>query len=73
MRTLSRERIQAMRTSLIGKRVALVHTSDPYTRLQAGTEGTVSFVDDIGTVFVDWDDGSSLGMVAGEDSYRVIG
>lgn len=36
---------------------------DPYSRLRPGTEGTVSTVDDLGTVHVDWDDGGRLGMV----------
>jgi hypothetical protein len=36
---------------------------DPYSRLRVGTEGTVSTVDDIGTVHVNWDDGGRLGMV----------
>lgn len=61
-----------MRYTLIGKRVRLIHTSDQYTLLKPGNEGKVVFIDDIGTVFVDWDDGSSLGMVAGEDKYEVL-
>lgn len=61
-----------MTNSLIGKRVRLVHTSDPYTRLRPGTEGTVTFVDDLGTVSVKWDDGSTLGMIRGEDSFTVL-
>lgn len=72
MRTISRERIQEMRTTLVGKRIALIHTSDPYTTLKPGSEGVVTFIDDIGTVFADWDDGSGLGMVYGEDTYRVV-
>lgn len=64
--------VKRMRLDLIGKRVRLISTSDPYTRLVPGTEGKVTFVDDAGTVFVDWDDGSSLGMVAGEDVYEVV-
>jgi hypothetical protein len=36
---------------------------DPCSRLRVDTEGTVSTVDDLGTVRVDWDDGSRLGMV----------
>ena len=57
----------------IGKRVELVNCSDPWTKLAPGTQGTVTFVDDVGTVFVSWDDGSSLGMIreAG-DLYRVV-
>jgi hypothetical protein len=37
--------------------------ADPYSQLCVGTEGTVATVDDLGTVHVDWDDGSRLGMV----------
>lgn len=57
---------------LIGKRVRLVYTNDPYTNLKSGDEGTVNFVDDLGTVFVKWDSGSSLGLVSGHDRYEVI-
>lgn len=53
----------------IGRRVRLLSTSDPYTRLRAGAEGVVTFVDDLGTVFVAWEDGSSLGLIAGEDRW----
>lgn len=41
--------------------------SDPYTTLKPGDKGTVNFVDDTATVFVDWDNGSTLGVVYGED------
>lgn len=57
---------------LEGKRVRLKHTSDPYTRLQSGAEGTVSLVDAIGTIHVNWDNGSRLGLVPNEDSWEVI-
>lgn len=66
------QQIAEMRKSLIGKRIRLVYTSDPYTRLVPGSEGVVDFIDDIGTVFAKWDDGSSLGMVYGEDTYSVV-
>lgn len=57
---------------MIGKRVKLIHTSDQYTKLVAGDEGTVSFVDDAGTVFVDWDSGSSLGLIPREDVWQYL-
>ena len=51
-----------------GTRVELVHMSDPYnTALVPGARGTVVSVDDIGTIHVRWDCGSSLGIVYGED------
>ena len=56
-----------------GARVELVHMNDPYdTKLFPGARGTVVSVDDIGTVHVRWDCGSSLGVVYGEDRCRAI-
>ncbi|AHM55832.1 hypothetical protein EAL2_c05300 [Peptoclostridium acidaminophilum DSM 3953] len=55
-----------------GTRVMLVRMDDPYSKLQPGDSGTVSFIDDTGTVFVNWDSGSSLGVVFGIDEIRKI-
>lgn len=56
-----------------GARVELLHMDDPYNKkLHPGSKGTVRFVDDMGTIHVRWDCGSSLGVVYGEDSCRVI-
>ena len=56
-----------------GDHVTLVGTPDPYTRLTPGATGVVRFVDDLGTVHVDWDpDGHTLGLVAGVDSWRLV-
>lgn len=41
----------------IGTRVELVSMNDPFTKLMPGEQGTVQFIDDIGTVFVNWDCG----------------
>jgi hypothetical protein len=46
--------------------------NDPYTKLRSGDKGIVSFVDDIGTVHVNWDCGSSLGVAFGEDEIKKI-
>ena len=55
-----------------GTRVMLIRMSDPYTNLKQGDRGTVTLVDDIGTIHVNWDCGSSLGVVFGEDECRRI-
>jgi len=44
-------------------RVELVSMDDPYSTLVPGDKGSVSFIDDIGTIFMNWDKGSSLGLV----------
>ena len=58
---------------LIGQRVRLIRMGDDPDRVPDGTLGTVTFVDGIGTVFVDWDNGRKLGLVSGEDTYEIIG
>lgn len=55
-----------------GTRVELVSMDDPYSKLRPGDKGRVSHVDDAGTIFVNWDSGSGLGIVYGEDSVRKI-
>jgi len=37
-------------------------TTSPFTDLKPGDRGTVDFIDDMGTVFVNWDRGSTLGQ-----------
>ena len=54
-----------------GARVALVRMNDPYTKLRPGALGTVDFIDDAGTLFCRWDNGSTLGVVFGEDEIRL--
>lgn len=55
-----------------GTRVELIELNDPYRHFDAGLKGIVSCVDDTGTIHVDWDNGSHLGIVYGEDSCRKL-
>lgn len=68
----SRETVERIRTQYpAGCRVELVKMDD----MQAppiGTKGTVIGVDDIGSILVSWDNGSSLHVVYGEDICRKI-
>jgi len=57
---------------LIGKRVRLQYTNDPYTDLKQGDEGVVQFIDDLGTVHVKWDNGSSMGLITSEGDRFVV-
>lgn len=45
---------------------------DPFTEMKAGSEGIVTGVDDIGTVFVRWDCGSGLGLISGTDEWELV-
>lgn len=73
MNRISKEQLLHLRKKYPpGTRVELIKMNDPYSKLSSGATGTVVSVDDIGTIHVSWDSGSSLGIVYGEDSCRVI-
>ena len=55
-----------------GNRVVLIETNDPYTNIKCGDAGTVDFIDDAGTVFVKWENGSNLGLIPGEDKFAIF-
>lgn len=55
----------------VGARVELVRMDDVHAP-PIGTKGTVRGVDDIGSIMVSWDNGSSLNVVYGEDACRRI-
>lgn len=72
MRTLRRETIEYLRESFPrGCRVELLQMDDPQAP-PIGTLGTVIGVDDLGTIHVNWDNGSGLGVAYGEDACRRI-
>ena len=74
MYNISKNTVERLREEYpVGSRVELLHMDDPYnTTLFPGAKGTVRSVDDMGTIHVRWDCGSSLGVVYGEDSCRII-
>ena len=54
-----------------GTRVELVRMNDVQAP-PVGTLGTVIYVDDIGSLIMQWDDGSRLNVVYGEDAVRKV-
>lgn len=74
MNFISKEELEGLRKQYpVGSRVELTKMSDPYnTVLVPGVRGTVIGVDDIATIHVNWDCGSSLGVVYGEDACRKL-
>ncbi|QGH02291.1 DUF4314 domain-containing protein [Streptococcus iniae] len=68
----NRETIERLKkTYPEGTRVELVSMSDTYAPPK-GTQGTVTGVDDIGSLLVKWDNGSSLNVLYGEDVVRIV-
>lgn len=68
-----------MLENLIDKRIKLLFTSDPYTKLKPGDLGTVVEISTVNMaprpftqIWVKWDNGSSLALILGVDSYEVV-
>lgn len=55
-----------------GTRVELDHMDDPYTKLRPGDRGTVTEVDDIGSVRINWDNGSTLACIDRVDAFHTL-
>lgn len=55
-----------------GTKIRCIYMDDPYHPVPPGTIGTVDFVDDAGTIHVHWENGSSLGLIEGEDQFEVL-
>lgn len=56
---------------LIGKRVELISMNDDPNPIETGTEGTIYHVGG-GVINVKWDNGRSLGLIVGEDEYKIL-
>ena len=63
----------------IGKRIKLINTNDPYTSLKPGDLGTVVDISRVDLppkpftqIWVEWDNGSNLALIMGEDSFEVL-
>ena len=57
----------------VGTRIRLKRRmNDPYAPVPRGTIGTVKLVDDAGTLFMEWDNGSTLGLLPGVDDFEVV-
>ncbi len=66
----SRETVERIRKQYpVGCRVELLRMEDTHAP-PIGTKGTVRYVDDLGSLGVAWDNGSSLQVVYGEDICR---
>ena len=68
----SKEIVESVRKQYpVGCRVELVQMDDVQAP-PVGTKGTVSGVDDTGSLLMRWDNGSGLNVVYGEDIVRKV-
>ena len=69
---IKREIVERLRKQYpAGTRVELVRMNDEQAP-PIGTHGTVTGVDDLGSIMVSWDNGGSLSVVYGEDLCKKI-
>jgi len=54
-----------------GTRIELDFMDDPQAP-SIGTKGTVRYVDAIGTIHTNWDNGSTLGLIPDKDKFHII-
>ena len=72
MRFPNKETVEQIRRMYpAGTRVELLAMDDPQAP-PPRTKGTVRYVDDIGTIHVSWETGSSLGVVYGMDKIEKV-
>nr|DAE04890.1 MAG TPA: protein of unknown function (DUF4314) [Siphoviridae sp. ctPxx43]DAE10267.1 MAG TPA: protein of unknown function (DUF4314) [Siphoviridae sp. ct0yh16] len=72
MRFPNKETVERVRSQYpVGTRVELVEMDDAQAP-PIGTQGTVTGVDDTGSLLVDWDNGSSLNVIYGVDRVKKL-
>ena len=57
---------------LKGTRIELIKMNDPYAPVLESTKGTVEFVDDMGQIAMQWDNGRTLALIPDVDKFKVI-
>ena len=71
---ISKKEIEKLKLKFpIGKRIMLDYMDDPYANnMPAGLEGTILAIDDAGTIHVNWDNGSNLGVIYKVDKFHLM-
>ena len=65
--------LQALRERYpAGTKIRLNHMDDPYAPIPDGTIGEVQYVDDAGNIHMVWENGRTLSLIEGEDSFTII-
>ena len=56
----------------VGTRIRLDSMQDPYAPVEAGTTGKLDYINDAGQFHMKWDNGRTLALIPGVDSFTVL-
>jgi hypothetical protein len=71
--TWRQKKLTNEKTVKIGDRVELLEMIDTMTKLQKGSKGTVTKIEeDQDLIWVDWDNGEKLALLADVDKFKII-
>lgn len=73
VKQFTKEEIKQIKEKYVaGTKVELIKMYDYINEVPTGTKGIIDFVDDMGTLHIVWENGSSLGLIVGVDEFKII-
>ena len=72
MHTISKEKLEMLRKSYPAGTKVCLDQMEGESRMASGLKGEVLYVDDIGQIQVQWENGSGLALIPGVDGFHKI-
>lgn len=72
MQTISKEKLEMLRKRYPAGTKVCLEAMEGEHQMESGLKGTVTYVDDIGQILVQWENGSSLSLIPGVDRFHKI-
>ena len=74
MKFPNKEHIEQLRKKYpVGTKIQLISMRDERYPVLPGTVGEVTHIDDMGSIHMKWENGSSLALIPEVDSFKVVG